>query len=181
MGDLITPVSLGLVHCQIGARKQILGVRRVFGKQSHAQTGRESYRLSVQNNAVLTYRLEQAVRRGQRRVAVRVGNEDGEFIPAEARNHVGVPHPAAQQTSEAHEELVAGPMAQSIVQELEFVEIDKQHRPRDLVPHRFRKLAFQLFVKAFAPQKVGQRVVVCYMDKLFLEALPLADVPCDGG
>ena len=62
--------------------------------------------------------------------------DDDEFVAAEPRHDVARTQRAAQPAGDFHQQHVAGIMAQRIVDDLEAVEIDEQHRKLPLVALR---------------------------------------------
>jgi hypothetical protein len=57
-----------------------------------------------------------------------IGLDDGEFVAADAGDRVGVPHAAAQSSGHRPQQLVADRMSERIVDVLELIEIEAQHR-----------------------------------------------------
>ncbi len=73
-------------------------------------------------------RVHEATRRrlGARRI--RLGQENGELVPAQPRQEVGTTQVLLENLRHVPQEIIPGPVAESIVHQFEPVEIEKQHR-----------------------------------------------------
>ena len=58
---------------------------------------------------------------------VGAGEEDGELVAAEPGEHVGLAHAHPQQRGDAAKQVVAGAVAERVVDVLEVVEVEHQH------------------------------------------------------
>ena len=100
---------------------------------------------------------------------VDVLDEHGELVAAEPRGGVGAAQRVAQPLGDADEQLVAGGVAEGVVDRLEVVEVDEQHR------HGLAGAAAaqQRVVDAVAEQRavgeVGERVVEGLVRELLLQ------------
>jgi hypothetical protein len=87
--------------------------------------------------------------------------EDGELVAAQARHDVARAHVFLDAARRLDEELVAGAVAQAVVDQLEAVEVEIHHRE---LRARMRFAALdrlgQAFVEAAAVGEVGERVVI---------------------
>ena len=61
-------------------------------------------------------------------VAPALGQQHRELVAAEAGEHVGVAQPRAQRLRDARDQLVAGAVAERVVDRLEVVEVEHQRR-----------------------------------------------------
>ena len=85
--------------------------------------------------------------------------DDHEFVAAEPRHHVARAQRTPQPAADFHQQHVAGVMAQRIVDDLEAVEIDEQHRKLALVALRGVDRPPQHAVELVAVRQVGQAVM----------------------
>ena len=103
------------------------------------------------------------------------GLDDGEFVAAEARDGVGLAHAAAQPLGHDLEQLVADRMAERVVDALEVVEVEIEHRKLAAAPDAGQRLG-QPLAKQQAVGQVGERVVARHVRDLLLGAPALGDV-----
>ena len=75
------------------------------------------------------------------------GLDDGEFVAAEPRQHVGGAQRRSQAAGDLPEQFIAGGMTEQIVDVLETVEVEHQDRKRPLVPPLVRIDVMELFEK----------------------------------
>ena len=86
------------------------------------------------------------------------GLDDGEFVAAEPRQHVGGAQRRSQAAGDLPEQFIAGGMAERIVDVLETVEVEHQDRKRPLVPPLVRIDVMELFEKERPVRQPGQDV-----------------------
>jgi hypothetical protein len=84
---------------------------------------------------------------------------DHELVAAEARHHIARPQREAQPVRHFEQEQVAGLVTQRIVDDLEPIEIDEQHRKTMIVALRGVDRLAQQRVEGFAVRQVGQAVM----------------------
>ena len=82
-----------------------------------------------------------------------------ELVAAEARDDVACAQRTAQPVGHFEQEQIAGLVAQRIVDDLETVEVDEQHRKAAIVALRFVDRLLQQPVEGLAVRQVGQAVV----------------------
>ena len=109
-------------------------------------------------------------------VLVGVGEQDGELVAAQPRDHVGVADGAAQQAADGDQELVAGVVAEGVVDLLEVVEVEQQQRAARAVAPAPLEVALELGVEAAPVGQAGEHVVVDEVGEPVLVAAPLGDV-----
>ena len=147
-------VFLGVVERDVGPAQQGLGVVAVFGVQGQAQAGVEvdAGAGQVQRLAQL---VEQHARAGLGEIGVDVVHQHHEFITAQARHQVAGAHGLAQALAHLLQHLVAETVAERVVDFLEPVQVQHQHRrtprPQGLV---------QALARQAAVGQAGQAVVV---------------------
>ena len=116
----------------------------------------------------------------QPRVAVEVRQQDQELVAALAREQVGRAHDAAQAHRDPPQQLVAGRVAEAVVDGLEVVEVDVQQRDRMAAAPGAREAEREVLVEQRAVRQLRERVVVGEERDLLLRAAPLGDV-AEGG
>ena len=100
---------------------------------------------------------------------------DGELVAAHAGDGVGLAHQRAQPIGHQLQQLVAGRMAQRVVDVLEVVEVE-QVGGHDLAALDARQRLLQALVEQHAVGQAGQRVVQRHVRDLGLRAALLGDV-----
>ena len=103
------------------------------------------------------------------------GLNDGEFVAAEPRRHVGFLEAAAQALGDRLQQLIADRMAERVVDALELVDVDIEHGQLLARPYRLERL-FQPLAEQDPVRQFGQRVVMRQMRDLLLGAPALGDV-----
>ena len=103
------------------------------------------------------------------------GLNDGEFVAAEPRDEIIAADAPAQAHRHRFQQFVADQMAKRIVDALEFVDVDIEHRQL-LARAIARQLLFEPLVEQRAVRQVGQRIVMRQMGDPLLGALALGDV-----
>jgi hypothetical protein len=120
------PPGLGRVHGHIGVAQQFLGRVGARPAGGHAHAG-----LDRDPPAVEAERLVQGVERpaGHGRGRLGVGHplqQHGELVAAEAGGGVGRAQAPLEPAGGGHQELVAGGVAEAVVDVLEVVQVDEQ-------------------------------------------------------
>ena len=103
------------------------------------------------------------------------GLNDGELVAAEPGRHVGFLEATAQALGDALEQLIADRMAERVVDALELVDVDIEHRQLLARPYRLERL-FQPLAEQDPVRQVGQPVVMRQMRDLLVGARALGDV-----
>ena len=122
---------LGAVHRRVGAAKEPLGFRPAGlagTAENYAGTGRRKDLASVQVEGGV--QLPRQPLGGGDRVgeAPDLLQQDDELVPPEAGYRVSGPRATAQAPGDLDQQLVAGPMAQRVVDVLEVVQVGEEHR-----------------------------------------------------
>ncbi len=108
----------------------------------------------------LLERVEQALgdQLGARRQRELLGDHD-ELVAAETPERVGVAHDAVEPRGDRLQQLVAGAVAERVVDALEVVEVDEQRRHRRLAATRAGEHLLDAVEDQRAVRQAGQRVV----------------------
>src|SRR5262249_42583916 len=114
--------------------------------------------------------LDQSLRDVMRRLEVRlVGDEDGELVAAEPRRQVGRTEVLADSLADGRQEGVARRVAERVVDELEVIEVQEDHRRDAARWIRRREAPPEPLREQRAVRKTRERVVVRLVPQLFLE------------
>jgi hypothetical protein len=103
------------------------------------------------------------------------GLDDGELVAAEPGDEIAGPDAFLEARGHRFEQLVADHVSERIVDALEFVDVDVEHR-QVLAFDDIDELLLEPFVEQRAVWQVGQRVVMRKMPDLLLGAHALGDV-----
>ncbi len=106
-------------------------------------------------------------------------HQDDEFVPAQPRQHIAVAQAGAQPGGDLLQQLVAGFVADNVVDVLEAVEVDQHQRGIHslALAGRDRMLEGALEVRAIG--NAGQLVVISQVLDVFLGTLAVGDVAND--
>src|SRR5207342_1175512 len=105
--------------------------------------------------------------RGLRRIDDLV-EQDRELVSAEARNRVGRAHEVLEPSSDLLEDLVAGRMAEAVVDGLEVVEVDEDDADRRATAARPLDRMLDTVGEESAVRELGHGIVECLVRELFL-------------
>ncbi len=114
-------------------------------------------------------------RRRSRGVVDRAATHD-ELVTAEPHAEVAAAQRVAQPLRHLHEQLVAGRVAEHVVDPLEAVEVDEQQRDTRTAAARTRERAGHLLDEQRAAPEAGEAVVGRVVLEPLLEALAFGDV-----
>ena len=89
----------------------------------------------------------------------RAGGDDGEFVAAEAGDQIVAAHDAAQALRDVENELVADMVAERVVDVLEVIEIDVEHRRRRTAAAHLADHGFEPFAEIDAVWQAADRIV----------------------
>ncbi len=171
---------LAAVHRDVGAADQGLGVGAVLGEEGDADAGVDLQLDLVDLLWLGEHRAHPLGQRQHRRGVGDIEGEDAELVSAEPGDGVALAHLRRQAGGERPQQPVAAVMAERVVDFLEAVEVDHDHRetgvPRPRVAHR----RFGAVVEGGAVGKVGEAVVVgLVLDLLHLSSQRAGDPPQD--
>ena len=165
-------VTLGEVHRDVRLTHQRLGVGIAGHAQADAHAGPHHQRAAIGLEG-LGDGCQHAFGDAARDAHVRaVLDEHRELVAAQARGRVAAAQGGADATGDGHQQLVAGVVAQRVVDRLEVVEVHEQHC------HALAALG-QGMRQAIAEQRPvgepGERVVQGLSLELVLQLLPLPE------
>jgi hypothetical protein len=90
---------------------------------------------------------------------VKVFRDNHEFIAAQPRDEVGLPNTAGEPLRDLLQQAVAGVVAKCVIDLLEAVQIDEQHRQPFFRPLRTRNRVRETLFEGLAIRQTGQQVV----------------------
>lgn len=151
---------LRLVHRDVGVAQDVLGLGVRGTGHDHAQAG-GNRDLGAAQQDVPGHGLEQAAGDLAGRLLVaHAPAQDGELVTAEARHDIAVPDRLAQPLGHLEQELVAGLVAERVVDLLEVVEVqEEQRRPLAAARPGRAQVGAEELEQASPVQQAGQRVV----------------------
>ena len=154
----LAPVALGAVEREVGVLEQAVGIVAVVGRQRDADA-RGDIDLLAGHVIGTTDRLDDGAcqpRRAGRLIAIDL--DDRELVLAEPGQGIGRVDAAAQPVGNGGEKLVSGRVAERLVDALEIVEVDAEHRQAGFRQRRF-KGRLQFLAEEHPVRKIGERVV----------------------
>ncbi len=157
---MATP-GLGAIHRHVGIAQQFVGPRIARVRKRDPDRRRGEQLLAVDPHR-LRQRVDHALRRAVRFVLARdVLEQDRELVPAEAGDHVGVPQHGRDPGPGLLEDLVARQVPHRVVDDLETIEVDEQHREaRPVVVQVAVQRRCQPVEQRHPVRQPGQRVVL---------------------
>ena len=158
--DAASAVALDHVHLAIGHREQLVRIQRAARRDRDADARADRKRAIVVDEDRLVEAAQQFMcRRNGRLFAVEVFEQQHELVAGEARDRVGGAHLALKVVGERDQQPVAVGVAVRVVDVLEVVEIDEEHRTVGRVALGARDGAGQPLAQQRAIGQVRQRVV----------------------
>lgn len=137
--DAAGPVGLRAVHGQVGLAQEVRRARLVAGQRDPERRGEMDLLLGAavgwrQRDGLLRQRVQDPPgrrRRGRRVVHLQ---QDAELVAAQPRDRVLRAHHLRQSVGRGDQELVAGLVPHRVVDGVEVVEVQEEHRQGDVVP-----------------------------------------------
>ena len=158
--DATAAVAFGLVHGQVGLMEQLADVRGLFRYAGHPQTDRDAQLVAHQSKRVGEAADDAVENRADILLGLAVVQIDDEFIPAQPGYHVVLPNAGLQAAAHLLEQLVAGAVAQGVVDLLEVVHIDEdQRKPGRLVAVKVSHGMVEVIHQQGPVGQLGQRIV----------------------
>ena len=154
-----TAELLCAVHRSVRVAQQLLGSFAAVLADSHANAGGDEHLVPVDLER-LEHSVDQALRDlGDRVVGVRPRTDQRELVPARARDEILLPYAGPQPRGDPAQKRVANGMAQSVVDHLETVKIERQHAHPILQAPRVPKLGLELGRQQRAIRQSGEGVL----------------------
>ena len=169
-------VLLGAVERKIGLLQQFVGVLAVLRRQRNADADADDELVAgnlVRRGNLLDHMAGEQGDGG--RIAIAAELHDREFVAAEPRHRVVLGDAFAETPCDLLQQHVADRMAERVVDVLEVVEIETQHRKLIAAFDKPQRL-FELLAEQGPVRQVGQRVMARHVGNLFLGGLPFGDV-----
>ena len=160
--------------------QQLGAVGAVDRVQADANRGRQAQRCAVQHDGRAN-RLAQQVGHGVGLARTLQGGQYGdEFVAAQARHQILGPNGGAQAPRHLAQQLVAGLVAQRIIDRLEMVEVDEQHGHLGVRALRLLHRGLQLLHQVVPVRQLRERVVQLQKRFTLLRCAARTDVAHDG-
>ncbi|HEY3726388.1 MAG TPA: hypothetical protein VGL51_04385 [Solirubrobacteraceae bacterium] len=176
-------VALGLVHRHVGALDQQLGSVSVFGEHRHPDRALHGQRQRLDVDRTLQRGPDPLYQRRHVLWLGQVAEQQGELVAAQAGDRVRGPDGTTKPDSDLGQQLVAGGVAEGVVDLLEAVEVHQHHGQPGQVALGLCDGVLDALLEQDPVGKPGQRVVqrlvlveLGLADQLVLGALSLADV-----
>src|SRR5690554_877283 len=124
--ELVTPIVFGGVHGLVGISDQVFSLSGICWVQGNPDTARYMHDRQAQLKG--TCQLMQDLAGGllNMGLAVQLGEDHGELIPAEPGHRIRLAYTSADATGNLDQQLIAGIMAMAVVHFLEMVQVDKE-------------------------------------------------------
>ena len=169
-------VRLGAVEREIGLLQQFVGVLAVLGRQRDADADADDELVAADIVGRGNLLDHVAGEHGHgRRLAIAAELHDREFVAAEPCHRVVLGDAFAEPAGDFLQQRVADRMAERVVDVLEMIEIEAEHRELIAAPDEPQRL-FELFAEQRPVRQIGQRVMARHMRDLLLGRLPFGDV-----
>jgi hypothetical protein len=168
-------IGLGLIHRQIRVLQQLIEIGAVLRSQRNPDTGigAEQVTETFKRFADRLVNPRQQVR-GIRRSCDR-GLNDRKFVATEPGNDIRRSQAAAQPTSQGFQEFIADRVAERVVDALELIDVDVEHRQL-LAGRKHLERGIELFAKQRPVRQVGQCVVMRHVCDALVKQLAFGDV-----
>ena len=171
-----TKVVLGARQRHVGVLQQLVGLVAVARRHRNADAGADHHGMAVEQIGIAD-RFQQPPRQQHRILGARhAALDDREFIGVEPRQHVFLAQRRAQPLGDAAQQLVADAVAERIVDRLEIVEAEHQHRHLVGAAPRVQQEVVHLLAQQGAVRQSGQAVMLGHEGQPRLGALALGDV-----
>ena len=144
---------------------------------SDSDRNAQRQRLAIVQEVAAGDHVDQARGGFVRALLVGTFEQDAELVAADPRHHVALAHAALEQSRDLDQGLVAGAMAERVVDRLQSVEVDEQHRSMGVVPANARDQPLELAAEAAAIGKIDQTVLMREMVELLHALLKLRHLP----
>ena len=173
----VAAFGLGLVHRGVGELEQVGRHQGVVRIQADSQRRRDVDVVALVHLQRPAERQQDFTRHAFHRLqAADVLEDHGELVAAQARHRVRSAEGRLQSGSRGLEQAVAGRMAERIVDVLEPVQVEEQHRHPGFLATRADDGPAEALGQQRPVRQAGQGVVVGQVAQFLLGALPVGDV-----
>ncbi len=169
-------LRLGLVHGDFGLADQAVDHVAVIRRHAGADADRDVdfvaldvHRLGQHLDDLAADVVDVAARHQGRQ-------QHGEFVAAQARQGVAFAQALAQPRADGEQQFVADGVAERVVDDLEVIEVEAQHRQRFLGALGLRQHEAEVVAEQRAVGQAGEQVVVGLVVHGFLGLLALGDI-----
>ena len=121
------PVGFRRIKRDIRFREQRVGTEPVVGRRGAADACADDHLAAVDDHGAVDFVDDALGEVGGRRLAGRMMVKDDEFVAAPARDEIARADDRAEPACDLDQELVAGAVAEAVVDLLEVVEVEKHH------------------------------------------------------
>ncbi len=156
--EAIAAPRLGAVGGRVGLGQQHVAVGRVVGDRDANARAEEEVGVADAERPL----DDGSHALGERRDRGRIGEicaEHHELVATEPAGEIRPPEHRLQPHRGGGEQLVAGRVAERVVDLLEVVEVDEQHRERGVAPARREQLPFERLEEQLARRQTGEHVI----------------------
>jgi hypothetical protein len=154
------PLRLGPIHRRVGVAHQVEHAVAVAGEQADADGGGQEQFMVAETERLLECAEDFAGQHRDLVFAAHRFHQADEFVATQAGQHVDQAHMLGQPRRNGNQQFVANPVAKRVIDLLELVKVDEQHRQPLAMPAVFAQALLQPFDEAAAVGQPGQRIVV---------------------
>ncbi|MNN05988.1 hypothetical protein D3C81_1187670 [compost metagenome] len=173
----VAPVLLGLIHGHIRTADQLGHFLAVVGEQADADAGANEQLMATAGAERLLQEVDQILRHRRRLFGMVDGlQHQQELVAAQAGEHVLGADALAQSAGDQHQQLVPDRMTETVVDPLETIQIEEQHRHLAMQAAGPLDGAIEVRLHQQAIGQAGQRVVVRQALELGLGLLELGNI-----
>jgi hypothetical protein len=155
--DAVAPAGLGGVHGRVRRVQRVLRGAQLRAERRHARAQGHAVLAGV---APLGHERHELGRHGVGGPHVRVAQQHGELVAAEAPDRVLVARAGGERRGDERQDAVAGPVAAAVVDRLEVVDVDEDQRGEAPVAADLGEHELELLLHAAAVEHPGEVVAL---------------------
>ncbi len=175
--ECVAALGLGGVHRAVGGPQRLSAADHLATKRGDADRGGRCRGATEINAATAgANAVDELARNGCGIGAVQARQQHGELVAAEPGDRVAVAQGLAQIAGNAHEQGVAGIVAEHVVDRLEVIEVDHHHDAGAAVQGCRLGVRVDGLLKGTTVGNPRQRIVIGEVAELLFEADALTDV-----
>jgi len=156
-------IFLGLVERHVGVPQKLIGGLAIGWRKRDADAGSDHDLLTFDIVRLAQERHDAFGQDARLRRSGEPRLQDREFVAAESSDHVGAAQARAETLRHRRQKLVAGGVAQGVVDVLEFIEIEIKNGEYFRVPAHAQQSFVEALVKQHPVWQTGQRIVMRHM------------------